>query len=36
MGIGGSVYLLPHFPQELKTAEQVAAPQQEAATPQSW
>jgi hypothetical protein len=29
--------LLPHFPpHELKTALQVAAPQQEAATPQSY
>lgn len=27
--------LLPHLPQELKTALHVAAPQHEAATPQS-
>jgi hypothetical protein len=30
---GGASHLLPHFPQALHTAEQVAAPQQLAAKP---
>lgn len=30
---GAGAYLLPHFPQALHTAEQVAAPQQLAAQP---